>query len=1080
VGQSLVLDASSLQQALKNQFANILKSCIGAFPSITTAQVDESSIKIYASNDDLRLLANVKSGECATILDFSLSKPLPDQFTDKIAAKVAQCILAEQLKNVPVLFNLDKMPFKATEKPGVFCTEKETPIGRFCVTGVKEPYNAIDAELQSDGEAMRKLTEGLKKLVGDSATVKQLVVSKSHVVAILDVTLPFLGKLSDLHLTITDSGIASNLGPPLRAAVNARLSELSAGKELTIAGVQLKNVVLTDKTPISFAGQVSYGGFFATADIEILPKFKVTVRKPSVAEALNALKPLLGLIADVSSIDFVDTPDGVPAINFDVKAGVPLFGYDFSIGAVVEARTNGKLRFAGPVSLTLPIPWIPLSYVAIGRIRGRIDLNEFKDVTVGASLTIAPGEGTYEIVGIDGDLHVGPNSVDLNAVLKVISLPLGQSIGSWRFREGMLEVNIGTSNLPDIIPMPSGHLIIDGQACAFAGSASAKMMGAQLASVGAGVLLGAGICKVGPPRDQLVTEIIQRCGSRGPLAQLCLFGDIKFGSISGSGLFSTRLDQIVPNISGQFDLAGLAKFGVGLNAARAKLETSVLGFRLKLILPSVDGLNEDFLRRLIENLLKPSIDLDALLKGDIQINPAAKGGRSDDATVDDGPPADNSPSATPESNANTKPPPKTPTPPKQAQKAASSPGDYEGPSGTIQLSLRQWGTTAYWQVMERLGQTDVPRYDYYFSKTDAERLRRGTAVLANYLDVPLEDGSTALLACTPWPCTYAKISAIRTYKSPETEGSTLPDSRSINLDGSVNALKNNAFASIDKSDGFFEYPALMRLLAERSINGDSDGMSVACMASADEPCGSGLIRTTKSRSLLERWRSSLTPISPDSLGGLLLDKACSQECNANKTPSILKRRESGLLAIAKLNNTVLDLRRDFNSSEGKHQTETTLEQINLNDLSVAKSWRVIDHVRTSSFSFWNSAVEHPLLNDLLSSLSSKAPQDAPLHLFFSSEQYASAIAGNGASETIWSAVRQGDKSCIRSVSIPQMLAKIADWSQTNKMNPDFATLISSPDKRNVLLDRLAAPMKSEKEFFLSPLLLFGDVGLNCQ
>jgi hypothetical protein len=1087
-GQSLTLNVNSLEDALKKQLAGVLNNTLGTLPKIKTAQVDESTVKIYASNNDLRLLANVKLGECATILDFSLSQPLASQLTADMTAKIAQCVLANQLEKAPVLFNFDQIPFKATDTPGVFCAEKDTPIGRLCVSGIKEPYDRknIDAELQSDGEATRKLTDGLRPLLGDSAIVKQLKVSSSHIVAILDVTLPFIGKLSDLPLTITNKGFLSDLRTPLRAAVNARLTELTAGNELTIAGVKLSKISLTDKSPVSFSGQVSYGGFATTADIEILPKFKMTVRKPTTAEALNALKPLLGLVADVSSIDIVDTPDGVPALNFDVKVGVPLFGFDFSIGAVVEARTNGKLRFAGPVSLTLPTPWIPLSYVALGRIRGRIDLNEFKDVTVGASLTIAPGEGTYEIVGVDGDLHVGPTSVDLNAVLKVISLPLGQSIGSWRFREGMLEVNVGTSNLPDIIPLPSGHLIIDGQACAFAGSASAKLMGAQLASVGAGVLVGSGICKVGAPRDQLVSEIINRCGSRGPLAQLCLFGDVKFGSISGSGLFSTRLDQIVPNISGQFDLAGLAKFGVGLNAARAKLETSVLGFRLKLILPSVEGLNEDFLRRLIENLLKPSIDLQALLRGDIQINPAAKGGRSDDSTVDDAPPAKddaaNSTPKSPEAKENAKPPP---IPPKQPQVPPRVAGDYEGPRGTIQVSRRRWGSTAYWQVMDRLGDVEVPRYSYLFSEVDAERLRKGTAVFAPYedgLSVTLADGSNALLACSPWPCNYAAISAIRAYRSPEAQVATLPLSLNLNLDSAVKALKNDTFASID-ADSFFKYPALMKLLAERAITGRNDAISLACLPSANEPCETGLIRAADARSLLERGRYNVTPIPANSLGGQLLDKACPQACDSNKTPSILKRRESDLLAVAKLNGAVLDLRRDFVSShEGEYHRETILEQISLTDFSVTKSWKVVDHVRGAApFSLWDSISDRPLLQDLLIEMSSKAPQDQPLNLFLSNDLYASAITGSGASETVWSAVRQGSKSCIRQASMTQILAKIADWSKTGKMDSTFATTISAPDKHEMILERLAAPMKiADREFYLSPLLIFGDIGLTCK
>ena len=205
-GQRLALEIPSIEASLRVQLASTLNSALGAVPTIKSAQVEESTVKIYASNNELRLLAGVRIGECQTVLDFNLSGSFTEQLTGGLAAKIVKCILADQLKNAPVLFKLGELAFKKTDKEGVFCTEKETPIGRLCVSGVKEPYNDFDkAELQSDGEAFRKLTNGLREKFHDTIVVKELKLSKSRVVALMDFTLPFLGKLNDLTFTISNS-----------------------------------------------------------------------------------------------------------------------------------------------------------------------------------------------------------------------------------------------------------------------------------------------------------------------------------------------------------------------------------------------------------------------------------------------------------------------------------------------------------------------------------------------------------------------------------------------------------------------------------------------------------------------------------------------------------------------------------------------------------------------------------------------------------------------------------------------------------------------------------------------------------
>ena len=1048
-------------------------------------QVSQGDFVAYVANDELKLRAPVKFRGCVLVLDLNLTKDIAEQMKSddikKNIDKILECALAEALTDLK--FSFDGIPFKATGKDGVFCSEEISSIGRFCVTGVKPPFQKITAELQNSGDAVKNLTGALQNMVKNTVVIKQLKVEDSHIVAVADATLPGLGQLSDLKITITNKGISADAGPVLRTAVGAKLAELTKDGALSIAGAKITNIKLKSDAPLSIEGTISYGGFLAPVTVDILPKLNVQVRKPSIAEAFAALKPLLGMVSNVSDIQLIDEPDGLPTLKVEVQVGIPLIGSAFTAGAVVEARNGTNLRFAGPVSITLPTPWIPLTYVAIGRIRSRIDLNEFKDVTIGASLTIAPGEGTYEIVGVDGDLHVGPNSVDLNSILKVISIPLGQSNGSWRFKEGMLEVTVGSSNLPDIIPLPSGRIVIDGQACAFAGSASTKFLGAELASVRAGVLV-AGFCQVGPPRDPLVVEIIKRCGDRGPLARLCLFGEIAFGSISGSGLFSTRLDQIVPTVSGEFNLAGLARFDVGLNAARARLATKVLGFRLAIVLPSVTGLNEDFLRNLIANLLKPSIDLQALLHGDIQISPASKAGRGDDAMVD----AESSPAK----EENPKPPQTgPPSPPAKAEqkqvadtKKPTTQGDYEARPGTTVLGIRQYKSSPYWQVTQKIPGAETPTFPYfYFNHTDAEELRKGKSYILDYEPLVLADGAQSFLACRPWPCQLNGVVAIRAYKAPDDQPS-LPISSQLDLSNATKSFaKDSQFLSTNPTpDGLFGFPGLIDFLAARVIANETGSLSISCIPSTQENCGAGLLKTGSARSLIFRGEPGVLSLPADSFGRQLLETACPSDCDSKKTPEIIKLSETQLIAVKTIGSSSIILYRSFIfDQKSLFHEKTTLGLLNLNDMSFAKMWDVVGRMNGFSFNLWRSKIDHFLLEDVLNDIATKVKPGSTVQISTSSDNFVSAIANDNTSELIWSAVRQDGKSCIRSRQLSAILAKIQEWAKANKLNPSFANTITGADRRPDLLNILSDPEPhiNDHEFILSPLLLFDDPAKSC-
>ncbi|WP_456740471.1 hypothetical protein [Bradyrhizobium sp. USDA 4469] len=1036
------------------------------------------AVRFFVANDDhLHASVNLSVGKCAVPVELDLQGAFKEEFSG--ASKALQCAVSEATKEV--VFTLASgLGFKKTAQPDVYCSDPIPAVGVLCATGVKPPFTSVSASLQNEAQLLQTVRDGLRSIVGDAAVLKTVQLKDGHVVAIVDLTLPSLGQVNDIKFEITNKGLSGSFEPAFHAAVNSALT----GKVVDIAGVQVSKISVLNDAPLALHGDISYGGVSVPARIDILPSFKVTPEKPDLNSLLSAIQQLLGSVSAVKDLKFIDSPEGVPAIQAEVDVSVPLIGQNFAVGAVLEAKAGGTLKFAGPVSIRLPLPWFEIWWLALGRIRSRLDLNKpLNDISIGASLTIIPGEGSYEIIGLDGDLHIQPGKVGLDSTLAIISIPLGRSTGEWRYSEGMLVVDVGTTNLPDIVPLPSGHLVVDGRACAVAGSASAKFQGAQIASLGAGVLIG-DICKAGPPRDSLIGKLTDECGSdRGPIGRVCIFGDVRFGAINGTGKFSSRLDQIFPNISGDIELAGLAHFSVGVNPTRAKLSTSVLGFRLAVVLPNVEGLDEAFLRQLIESLLKPSIDLQALLRGDITIAPASKGDRGDDAMVadndDNNKPGDGKESSKQNPSA---PAAQQPGAPKQTPPSAKAPpgGDYRGPPGPIKLSVRQYESSAYWQVYAAVGNQQIPWFPFYFNKADAEDLRSGQLVI--FSRSPLETStSITLFACDGWECKTSSIVGITGYKTPDTKLAPQPRTK-INIDSQLQSVtsKDDSFKSSNpKPDGMFTYPAIITYVAGLALTSKTSPVSLVCARKTNGTCAIEYWRDPDVVALIHRGDLSIQSIPLAAWGRSALEKACQGQCDEAKIAPFLDF-EGSLLALNSRVSPTLVVRHSFRwdpSSHSLFKVIDTLDALSA-DLAPVKSWSLNAHLAEGyrPFDLWHATVSHPLLEDLLAAIAGQATSDASVSIWSSSEQFASAVLSdkNNTTTMMWSAVQQNGKSCIRNQTFQFITNQLGNWSQQGFVDAGYAEKLVKPEGRDELMRSLAAPSLKPGQFNLNPMLLFGD------
>ena len=114
------------------------------------------------------------------------------------------------------------------------------------------------------------------------------------------------------------------------------------------------------------------------------------------------------------------------------------------------------------------------------------------------------------------------------------------------------------------------------------------------------------------------------------------------------------------------------------------------------------------------------------------------------------------------------------------------------------------------------------------------------------------------------------------------------------------------------------------------------------------------------------------------------------------------------------------------------------------------------------------------MEDLLAALTAKAPDDASISVWSSGDRFASAVVGDKQTTTLWSAVEQNGKSCIRNRSVQDINTQLTSWSKQGFVDAGYAATLIKPEGRDELMKSLSEPSLENGKFNVNPLLLFGD------
>ena len=1028
-------------------------------------------VKVYILDGTLRASLWTEIEGCKHEVDIdilkadaaSVSNTLKKAVTDQLACRY------------PTILNdleagLEALGFHKTAQAGTYCTANLGVVGSICIVGSTDGNNQPTFQVIEDPNLYNRLSAQLQTVFGPKSRVKAVSVSKTNIAMTSDIDVPMIGVVDNVSVGLKpESGALTvnfDVYQALREAIKARvdLSKVAA----SFSGVEVGNIGLVEDNPetLTLKGTISYGGIPGDVIVQVLPTFKISPQAPQLSTDL--LRKFFGPISALDGVNFYVGKDGIPAVTANVKVSLPIDAFPLEAGATLSARAGKPIRFDGPVSFVTSM-WLKAGYVDIGRIRASVDMNKpLEKVTVGASLAFPEGSATYDLAALDTELTISQTEISLIGSLKLLSSPLGSATGVWKFKEGMLDIDVSAGEASEIIPLPTGHLTVDGPACAVVGTSSAKLFGASLVNVSAGLFLGQSICNVGPAKSSLVVSMIEACGERGQAGQVCLRGNANFGEIlNAQGMLSARLDKIIPNITGKIDLARLATFDVAVDSARAAFETRVLGFRVNLILPSVDGLDEDFLRKLIENLLKPSIDLSAVLKGDITIAPASKSGsgggtagnstNSGGASGNDGNQVSPQGAGTAEIEVN---------PP-------SSGGNYLWEPGNSSIKLLEVNGTGLWRVMTTFGNQSYSKYPYLFRKADAEDLASGRKGLPYDIPAVIANGKVFKVACDSWPCSLDKVSIVRAFDYGDKAEET--PAQEINISELEKPLRGSSAPIVAAlKRGYFNLPGVVAFLVERHVKGDTSAVNISCVRS-NAACRLALIASGDRYQLDDGGWGVLTELPAGSVARAVYVNACaSSPC---KTSPLLDNfdklvGEYQLLArgtaIPGALPTAMILAQEKDGS-------VTIVNVN-QDLAITATAPIDLNPRPYD-SFFRPPTTELALTSLVDAASSDIAPGSDFTARTALPIYASLL--DRGSRSIWSILKRADGVCIRKTSEADLTKTLREWRTNDFVDAVYADkLLANAGLENLLGD-IVNPIRSESKFHITPMLLQGDPTKDC-
>lgn len=614
------------------------------------------------------------------------------------------------------------------------------------------------------------------------------------------------------------------------------------------------------------------------------------------------------------------------------------------------------------------------------------------------------------------------------------------------------------------------------------GKASKKFVGIDLAEVDAAGLLPRPPCSANAKATPETADIERSCSTPDARGLVCLNGKASLGDIAQA---MVKLDSHLlipsPHAAARISLHRVGDIDIAASSSITKLAATILGFDVAVYLPSLEHVSASTVIDLLSSLLRPSIDLEALLSGKIVISPShghdhngnGDGGGGDGGGGGRGGGGGGGGTPPPGGNG--------PYQGGTSQILSSAPGKYTLGAEDIP------GWPDAQRLVIGLGGKPVPYYygPVYFRRADAAQFTaRKLFPVPGATVGELPDHRPFILACNTLPCGSGDVSMVPLLKPPNEPSFGQPTEPLPKLAGSPIPLVVNG---IDRT------PSLANYLAVR-LHGASDMPALYCIAQLEDgKCWAVLTGNDPTHWLVLGYNE--TPVDADSLIGTIA-RHCMPACGSatiaaisaafhSRTLGFYEDPGKGLAVVATVNGWWLPPGAD--QALVYRQYDPNLEHV-IESKIMLKGARNPGTVSTATVpqGIWQ-AVAHKLLAEQYSPnrwvmMTTHRPTGGFFALVGEKEPSAVSVVISGV-------VRTDGSACVRSRTYTHLLGELdSNWTENSSgeraggISRSALEAIHNSTDGAIVLQALSDPRVSDGTYPLSPILWMGnpDKPENCR
>lgn len=589
--------------------------------------VNVESIVSEAGNLRVRI---TESRGCRFTLDVGFSAAGVKSNLAETIAKLGLCKL--EIADLPNLEQVTLLGLTFTgdgPRAARACLARElTPDGPTCIRNVRfdapgKP-NFKQAVLEDDGRLARLLQKRLDHLLpGGMVTILEVLPTlKARVV---------VPTLKPIEFEIRD--FAESLEAVALSEFREGVAETFLKKPIDIGPVTVTGLRLLpphdDIRKLDVEVEIAYGSDKLRTTLHVLPKLKLEP-PPDAGAILAGIKQAFGGLQLPGNPDVIVGADGVPVVRVEVS--LPVIANALQAAGTIEWRPgkNSKPRFNGPMTLTWAGYTPIFAGVDIGNISGSFDFENSENISLSASFALTGGDATNNLLRLTG-------TISYNKQARTITADSGFFLANTLFARSLTAVNLDQYSIESsltsegvaaYLPLPTVKVGIYGEACLASGKATVTLFKSfELADVVALIVLPKCASDLALQEQKIAALDSKECMGPTKSGLLCVAARFNVLSLfNGRGVVKTPLRSFSPVVDIDGDALG-AHLNINASLKRIKVRADVKVLKVTVVFPSPAGIDARVLKKLLENLLRPSIDLQSLLDGDIVISPQqGKGG----------------------------------------------------------------------------------------------------------------------------------------------------------------------------------------------------------------------------------------------------------------------------------------------------------------------------------------------------------------------------------------------------------------------------------------------------------------------